>query len=622
MTFRRTLAGLFLACGLVVMAFWMVPRSGRAIVTSDAYGTHVATPGVEMFGIDHDGVIQILRNGNFSCSGSLLEGGFHVLTAGHCVSSSSITSLTVRFTLPSGPVDIEADWWTAHPDYGSVPGTDVGIITLSERAPAAIPRYSPLRTVGMDIDTPNVVFGYGLTGFGETGKDVRDGNKRGGRNRYEATGSTANINNCTIGGSDNERWIFSDFDSGLPANDAFGFHFGKVDLGFGDDEVYASNGDSGAPIFVHNGHHHVIAGVVSGGGRYNGTPNADLDDEVNATWGQFSRDTRVSHADNLAFIESFTSAVVEPQPMEIAASGQGFSVKLTGDVGQVVYVRASQDLVHWEQRALHRLTQTSQQVELFSHSEMQQIGRAFVTAMREPTVPPDPPAKPVVPPFEGGLLGSDSASDELLGISPLTGEGGAFGPTGFNGINGLALDADSGTLYGIDVTTDALVTINPTTGVATTVGSLSVDFPSVAGLAYDPDSDTLYASSNSPAANLYTVNTTSGRATYRGLLPLNFPALAFDPGTDTLFGVSGQSDSLYTINTTTGAATLVGALGIDTSFCGLAYDAVSNQLYLSDATGDDLYTVDRITGAATLVGPLSSNQVNGLAAKNKVVVEP
>ena len=100
---------------------------------------------------------------------------------------------------------------------------------------------------------------------------------------YEATGATQNIKLSTVGGSDAERWLFSDFDNGITANDAFGFHFDKPNLGFGPDEVYASSGDSGAPIFVNNGYSHVIAGTVSGGARFSGTPNADVDDTVTSS---------------------------------------------------------------------------------------------------------------------------------------------------------------------------------------------------------------------------------------------------------------------------------------------------------------------------------------------------
>lgn len=481
MEVRSTGVRYWLAFVAVLAGIAQISQQSRGVVTSDAYGTHVTSPGVAMFGIDHDGVAQILRNGNFSCSGALLEGGFHVLTAGHCVDDGGTTGLTVRFNLPSGQIDIAAEWWTANPDFGGISGTDVGIITLAQRAPPEIPRYSPLRTVGLEIDNPNVLFGYGVTGHGLTGRDVRDGNKRGGRNMYEATGSTANINLCTVGGSDGERWLFSDFDSGLPANDAFGFHFGKPDLGFGADEVYASSGDSGAPIFVDNGFSHVIAGVVSGGTRFNGTPNADLDELVNATWGQFSRDTRVAAPDNLAFINSFLSAVVEPQLLEDVSGLDSLTVEMSGAVGQTVYFRVSEDLVRWELLAVHRLTQATELIELFSAAEMQGKERAYVVAVREPVTPPDPPDPPPPVPPEEGLFGSDAGSDQLLGISPVTAVGGPYGPTGLANLNGLALDVNTGTLYGIDVTTDSLVTVDPATGASTVVGALGVNFPSVAG---------------------------------------------------------------------------------------------------------------------------------------------
>jgi len=576
MNVRNTDARRILVFFVLFLAFAQFQQNSKGVVTSDGNGTHIATPGVAMFGIDHDGVVEILRNGNFSCSGALLQGGFHVLTAGHCVNSEDIANMAVRFYLPNGSVDIAAEWWTPHPEFPGISGTDVGIITLAERAPPEIPRYNPLRSVGMEIDVPNVVFGYGQTGYGLTGKEPRDGNKRGGHNMYEATGATQNINLSTVGGRDAERWLFSDFDNGITANDAFGFHFDKANLGFGPDEVYASSGDSGAPIFVNNGYSHVIAGTVSGGARFSGTPNADVDDTVNGTWGQFSRDARVAEAGNLAFIESFISAVVEPQPLAIVSSTGGLTVEMSGPVGQPIYIRVSVDLVNWEQAAVHRMTRATELFEVFSASEMQILQQTFVVAVREPVTPPDapdPPEPPVSNPPEEGLFGADANSGQLLGISPLTGAGGTYGATGVADLSGLALDVKSGILYGIDSTTDSLAIINTTTGASSFVGALGVSFSNVSGLAYDPDSKVLYATSSGIAANLYTVNIATGLASLVGPLGVNMPGLAYVPETLTLYGASGQTNSLYTINTVTGAVTLVGDLGINTQWCGLAYDA-------------------------------------------------
>lgn len=311
-----------------------------------------------------------------------------MLTAGHCVANESIQSIVVRFELASGTVDIGARSWMAHPDYPETFGTDLGIITLAERAPVDIPRYRPLLNVGDEMNQPNLIFGYGRTGFGATGKVGRDGSKRWGRNTYEASGSTGRVNLATIGGSDEHRVVFSDFDSGAPENDAFGFHFGKADLGFGADEVYASNGDSGGPILVSNGLSHVIAATVSSGKRYQGSPNADLDNAVNATWGQFSLDTRVSHPANLAFIKSHTEKALEPVSLKLRPTPSGLVAELNNQNDSPIYIRASQDLVRWRNAPVLYLSENEKSLPLSDIINFDTHPTWFIEAQREPTVPP------------------------------------------------------------------------------------------------------------------------------------------------------------------------------------------------------------------------------------------
>ena len=60
-----------------------------------------------------------------------------------------------------------------------------------------------------------------------------------------------------------DKVLFSDFDDGTAAHDAFGLFFGLNGLGQGADEVSTSSGDSGGPSFI-NGQ---IAGVTSFGIR-------------------------------------------------------------------------------------------------------------------------------------------------------------------------------------------------------------------------------------------------------------------------------------------------------------------------------------------------------------------
>ena len=85
----------------------------------------------------------------------------------------------------------------------------------------------------------------------------------------------------------------------------------------------------------------------------------------------------------------------------------------------------------------------------------------------------------------------------------------------------------------------------------------------------------LHGSKISDDDELLTINTSTGAATLvgaMGIVPFSaFRGLAFDPNTNTLYGSDHVTDLLYTINTSTGAATSVGNMGIDRVF-GLAFD--------------------------------------------------
>jgi len=80
---------------------------------------------------------------------------------------------------------------------------------------------------------------------------------------------------------------------------------------------------------------------------------------------------------------------------------------------------------------------------------------------------------------------------------------------------GGAAQSKAGILYGSDVATDKLVTINTSTGAATSVGSLGFSF--VDGLAFDPNTNTLYGSDD-VFNDLLTINTSTGAATLVGAL--------------------------------------------------------------------------------------------------------
>jgi hypothetical protein len=59
-------------------------------VTADGTATHATTPGVDAFGLDVDGIADLIitrDDGVFRGSGSLLWTGRHILTAAHCVTA-------------------------------------------------------------------------------------------------------------------------------------------------------------------------------------------------------------------------------------------------------------------------------------------------------------------------------------------------------------------------------------------------------------------------------------------------------------------------------------------------------------------------------------------------------
>ncbi|MEN8688547.1 MAG: hypothetical protein AB1Z20_00380 [Desulfobacterales bacterium] len=127
-----------------------------------------------------------------------------------------------------------------------------------------------------------------------------------------------------------------------------------------------------------------------------------------------------------------------------------------------------------------------------------------------------------------GLGGTASGSLTLLyQLNETTGTPTRFSGLGLGGlqsVQGLAYDADTDTLYGIDTTSDYLITIDGATGEATLVGLTGFD--DVQGLAYDANTDTLYGV-NSTTAQLITIDPATGAGTAVGSTGAFMLSLAF-----------------------------------------------------------------------------------------------
>ena len=217
--------------------------------------------------------------GSVGCTGTLLLGGMHVLTAAHCVSDEAgndiLQSGVATFTNSGAEEAINIDSITIHPNWDGnfIKGDDIAILTLTSQA--SMTGYDIDRNSKDDIQSIGDKVGFGLSGMGtpEDTLTLEFGTKRNGQNKYDATADTMLKALGLRSGRDFVRGavLQYDFDNGEDAHDAFKFFFGIPGLGLGDDEVSSAPGDSGGPT-IKGG---IIQGVTSYGTRRNGSKLLD-----------------------------------------------------------------------------------------------------------------------------------------------------------------------------------------------------------------------------------------------------------------------------------------------------------------------------------------------------------
>jgi uncharacterized protein YjiK len=171
--------------------------------------------------------------------------------------------------------------------------------------------------------------------------------------------------------------------------------------------------------------------------------------------------------------------------------------------------------------------------------------------------------------------------------------------------------AHAGLLYAVQESSDKLFSIDTDTFITTEIGALGVSF-NFGGMAYDPNSDTLYMIDGQTSNSLYTVNRTSGQATLIGASGVNnLFGLAFDSTNNVLYG--SQLDSprgLFSLDTMSGSATSITAMSAGIG--GLAYDSNRDSLIgILDGSGN-LYDIDRSTGIQTFLAKMPTSN-SGLA---------
>lgn len=227
------------------------------------------------------------------------------------------------------------------------------------------------------------------------------------------------------------------------------------------------------------------------------------------------------------------------------------------------------------------------------------------------------------------LYGVQSPGDpgQLMSIDTATGAPSVIGPIS-SIIDGIAFAPD-GTLYAADNSAYQLVTLNPANGsVASVIGSYG-NSALVEGLAVRPSDEVLFGIDNS-GPSLITLDTTTGAATSVGLfgVGVTMAGLAFNLDGSVLYSIGHNDGCLYTVNQSTGAATSVGCGGAGPTGgpLGMARDPVSGTLYVAEYWGtvgpSVLAIVSDVDGSRTTVGPITGfNQIEGLSFNEEVPVE-
>ncbi len=165
-----------------------------------------------------------------------------------------------------------------------------------------------------------------------------------------------------------------------------------------------------------------------------------------------------------------------------------------------------------------------------------------------------------------------------------------------------------------DATFNSFGVVNRETGLYGAIGPGTVggDISSWQGLAYDRVNNVMYATAQvSGTVRLYTVNIETGQVSFIGATNdsgganIFIEGLAFDPNSNTLYGYSQNTNILHVINKGTGAVSNIGGAQAGVTISGIDYDPVHDKLYGIDdapAAGSRLVTISTNNGTVLPVG--------------------
>jgi hypothetical protein len=316
----------------------------RSDIRSDdgvADPSRLSSFGATADGIDANAVARlsvfVSPTSGFSCSGALV-GPHTILTAAHCVTDDFTGALVTgqdrvraRFV---GPGDALVDVWSravaVRPEWlgfyneATDGGADVALVDFADDLPNWLSPYGLFH--GDALFRPTDFIGYGEFGNGRRGALGFDADRRWGQNRVDL------VSDPFFG--DGTQILWTDFDNGVRANDAFCWATGFgddnqfCDRGRGDTEMSLGAGDSGGPLFIDGR----LAGVASFGTVFCGDALCAsvaapplYDPLVLEGWGALNGFASVQYNEPwiLDRIRAFDAPLATPEPTTLALAAAG-----------------------------------------------------------------------------------------------------------------------------------------------------------------------------------------------------------------------------------------------------------------------------------------------------------